>query len=526
MNSILANQEAHQHGYDEALLLDVDGFVAEGSGENIFIVQNGKLYEPELTSALDGITRDSVITLAQDMGIEVIAKRITRDELYIADEAFFTGTAAEVTPIRELDSRTIGSGRRGPITEKLQKMFFDSSAEDRRVPRAGSRPWLVKRAAGNGPLPVESLGAFPPRTAHITDQSSLETEAFMSNRPSTTARHIEVTADDLPLHCPMPSMMLWNAHPRVFLPIEKTGEALCPYCGTRYTLTGGAGRQRADTDADLPDATRILRRRSLLDRRHVLAQPLFIAAARAPRPARARCARAALDAPLVARMPEVRRAIANPFRPRRAEAGAQHDSARELARERYDQAIVLPNSLQVRARSVVRGRSAAHRLPRRVALGRAERRAPRWMRKRLPQMAQRYAALSLSREELARGETLPDPLPRPAICTSMRQRRRATLARLGLARRPRRSRRCVPGAEYGPAKRWPPLYFAELAQRLSRAGLSRYGSSARRTMRRSAHDIARLAPGAVQQSLRHAPRSPRRSICSPRRGWWSATIPA
>ena len=125
MNSILANQEAHQDGYDEALLLDVDGFVAEGSGENIFIVRNGKLYEPELTSALEGITRDAIITLAQESGIEVVAKRITRDEVYGADEAFFTGTAAEVTPIRELDNRTIGIGRRGPLTEKLQRMFFD-----------------------------------------------------------------------------------------------------------------------------------------------------------------------------------------------------------------------------------------------------------------------------------------------------------------------------------------------------------------------------------------------------------------
>jgi branched-chain amino acid aminotransferase len=125
MNSILANQEAHHDGYDEALLLDVDGFVAEGSGENIFIVRNGKLYEPELTSALEGITRDAIITLAQEAGIEVIAKRITRDEVYSADEAFFTGTAAEVTPIRELDNRTIGIGHRGPVTEKLQKMFFD-----------------------------------------------------------------------------------------------------------------------------------------------------------------------------------------------------------------------------------------------------------------------------------------------------------------------------------------------------------------------------------------------------------------
>ena len=125
MNSILAHQEVAQDGYDEALLLDVDGFVAEGSGENIFLVSDGTLYEPELTSALSGITRDSVIRFARDLGIPVISKRITRDEVYVADEAFFTGTAAEVTPIRELDNRMIGEGRRGPITEKLQKTFFD-----------------------------------------------------------------------------------------------------------------------------------------------------------------------------------------------------------------------------------------------------------------------------------------------------------------------------------------------------------------------------------------------------------------
>lgn len=125
MNSILAHHEVAQDGYDEALLLDVDGFVAEGSGENIFIVRNGTLFEPELTSSLEGITRDSVIRIAGDLGIPVVAKRITRDEVYIADEAFFTGTAAEVTPIRELDNRVIGAGQRGPITARLQKVFFD-----------------------------------------------------------------------------------------------------------------------------------------------------------------------------------------------------------------------------------------------------------------------------------------------------------------------------------------------------------------------------------------------------------------
>jgi branched-chain amino acid aminotransferase len=124
-NSILANAEALDHGYDEGLLLDVDGFVAEGAGENLFVVKSGKIYEPELTSALIGITRETVIQLAADLGYEVRAKRITRDDLYIADEAFFTGTAAEVTPIREVDGRQIGAGRRGPVTTKIQKAFFD-----------------------------------------------------------------------------------------------------------------------------------------------------------------------------------------------------------------------------------------------------------------------------------------------------------------------------------------------------------------------------------------------------------------
>ncbi|SHN91966.1 branched-chain amino acid transaminase [bacterium endosymbiont of Bathymodiolus sp. 5 South] len=125
INSMLALQEALTDGYDEALLLDVDGFVAEGSGENIFIIHDGIIYTPDLTSALAGITRDTIVTLARDLGYKVIEKRITRDEVYCADEAFFTGTAAEVTPIRELDNRTIGAGTRGPITEQLQALYFD-----------------------------------------------------------------------------------------------------------------------------------------------------------------------------------------------------------------------------------------------------------------------------------------------------------------------------------------------------------------------------------------------------------------
>ena len=124
-NSILANLEATEDGYDEALLLDVDGFVAEGAGENLFMIKDGCLYEPELTSALLGITRRSVIDIAADLGYKVEARRLTRDDLYLADELFFTGTAAEVTPIRELDNRQIGTGSRGAITAKIQKAFFD-----------------------------------------------------------------------------------------------------------------------------------------------------------------------------------------------------------------------------------------------------------------------------------------------------------------------------------------------------------------------------------------------------------------
>jgi branched-chain amino acid aminotransferase len=126
MNSILALQEAISCGYDEAMLLDHEGYVAEGSGENIFLVRNGKLITPDLTSALEGITRETIFQLAKECNLEVVEKRITRDEVYVADEAFFTGTAAEVTPIREVDDRVIGNGGRGPITERLQTMYFDA----------------------------------------------------------------------------------------------------------------------------------------------------------------------------------------------------------------------------------------------------------------------------------------------------------------------------------------------------------------------------------------------------------------
>ena len=151
-NSILANREAVQHGYDEALLLDVDGFVAEGAGENIFIVKDGVLFEPELASALVGITRASVHEIARDLKLEVRARRLTRDDVYIADEAFFTGTAAEITPIRELDSRSIGNGSRGPITARIQKAFFDIvNGKNKKYAK-----WLTPVAATQARLSVKS----------------------------------------------------------------------------------------------------------------------------------------------------------------------------------------------------------------------------------------------------------------------------------------------------------------------------------------------------------------------------------
>jgi branched-chain amino acid aminotransferase len=124
-NSLLAKREALSDGYDEAMLLDTDGYVAEGSGENVFMVRRGVIKTPPLTSILEGITRDTVMQLAAERGMRLVEERFTRDELYIADEAFFTGTAAELTPIREVDNRTIGGGKPGPVTKELQAAFFD-----------------------------------------------------------------------------------------------------------------------------------------------------------------------------------------------------------------------------------------------------------------------------------------------------------------------------------------------------------------------------------------------------------------
>ena len=139
INSMLALREAQACGYDEALLLDTEGYVAEGSGENIFLLRDGVIYTPELTSALDGITRNTLVTLAREAGYQVREKRLTRDEVYIADEAFFTGTAAEVTPIRSLDDRTIGSEVPGPVTRELQQMFFAQVNGE----RASHPEWLT-----------------------------------------------------------------------------------------------------------------------------------------------------------------------------------------------------------------------------------------------------------------------------------------------------------------------------------------------------------------------------------------------
>lgn len=143
INSMLALREALDCGAEEALLLDNEGYVAEGSGENVFIVRRGKIHTPELTSCLDGITRATIFAFAQELGLEIVERRITRDEVYVADEAFFTGTAAEVVPIRMLDGREIGSGSRGPITGQMQSMYFDAV----RGKRPQSADWLTPVAA-------------------------------------------------------------------------------------------------------------------------------------------------------------------------------------------------------------------------------------------------------------------------------------------------------------------------------------------------------------------------------------------
>jgi branched-chain amino acid aminotransferase len=149
-NSLLAKREALKDGYDEAMLLDTDGYVAEGSGENVFMVRKGVLKTPPLTSILEGITRDTVMQLASERGMRVVEERFTRDELYIADEAFFSGTAAEITPIRDVDNRTIGTGKPGPVTKDLQSAFFnivhgrDSRHTDWLTPVYAKQPAMKK----------------------------------------------------------------------------------------------------------------------------------------------------------------------------------------------------------------------------------------------------------------------------------------------------------------------------------------------------------------------------------------------
>jgi branched-chain amino acid aminotransferase len=138
INSMLALKEALDSGCEEALMLDTEGYVAEGSGENIFIIREGKMYTPELTSCLDGLTRRTIFSFAEELGVEIVEKRLTRDEVYVADEAFFTGTAAEVLPIRDLDGRKIGTGKRGELTEKFQTMYFDAV----KGRRAQNSDWL------------------------------------------------------------------------------------------------------------------------------------------------------------------------------------------------------------------------------------------------------------------------------------------------------------------------------------------------------------------------------------------------
>ena len=203
-NSILANMEALDDGYDEALLLDASGFVSEGAGENIFVVKGGVVYTPDLSAgALNGITRNTILHVCKDLGLELVQKRITRDEVYIADEAFFTGTAAEVTPIRELRRRR--------------------------------RPWPDHRE--NPGCLLRHRERQEPQIRPLAHESLKET--------MSTNAVVELLAKELNhqggVFCPSPKadMKLWNSHPKVYLDVARTGEAKCPYCGTLYRLKAG-----------------------------------------------------------------------------------------------------------------------------------------------------------------------------------------------------------------------------------------------------------------------------------------------
>jgi branched-chain amino acid aminotransferase len=185
INSILALREAMDAGFEEALLLDNEGYVAEGSGENFFLVRDGVLYTPELTSCLEGITRDSILRIAADQGLTVKEKRITRDEVYVADEAFFTGTAAEVVPIRELDNRMIGSGTRGPITEKLQSIYFEAVRGEQSQYAGGWPQWPTRLALVHGK---------PPRRHPVSTLARRRRQGLRAARPWSCRAHRSLRA--------------------------------------------------------------------------------------------------------------------------------------------------------------------------------------------------------------------------------------------------------------------------------------------------------------------------------------------
>jgi branched-chain amino acid aminotransferase len=209
-NSILANMEALDDGYDEAMLLDASGFVSEGRGREPLHGEEGVVYTPDLSAgALDGITRNTILAICSDLGLKLVEKRITRDEVYICDEAFFTGTAAEVTPIRELDRVELGSGQRGPITEKIQSAFFDI---------VNGRNPEVRRMADQG---LNAMATGDPRKSAVVELLASELQG-----PGV-------------VFCPNPKMPLWSNHPRVFIDVAPTGLGQVPVLRHRIPAQGG-----------------------------------------------------------------------------------------------------------------------------------------------------------------------------------------------------------------------------------------------------------------------------------------------
>ena len=443
--SILANQEAAHDGYEEAMLLDPQGFICQGSGENVFIVRDGKLHTPDLSGgALNGITRDTIITFAQELGIPVVERRITRDEIYIADEAFFTGTAAEVTPIRELDNRTIeraGAGQSRPACRRFSSI--PSTAAIRRR-KHGSRRCDDGRDPRTGRDRGESQGS-----SGLLPQSA---DAALVEPSSRVPRHRRSRRSKLPV--------LRNALP-----------------ARGRTASGRQALNRAALPAadTLPADHATPGPGSLTSRRRMLiVAPSWVGDAILAEPLVARLRATWGDgcvdvlapawcAPVYARMQGIGRIYDSALQHGQVDWAQRRSLARTLSGQGYAQALILPNSWKSALVPWLAG------IPRRTGY-RGEMRwgivndLRRLDRHAMPRLVERYAALAAGPGEATAPAPAPilnpDPANRDAAVRALDLRVEGGVAIL------------CPGAEFGPAKRWPPDYFADLARRFLADGLA------------------------------------------------------